>query len=182
MSYTSILDNCVHSIGGVKDFNISTRDENDDPLSFPLDFIIKTGDTNTLLVSNDFDDRLFSINTTVLKYRHVIPNYVTYEENEIEDRRGRYYQKTLTFSMPKINLTTQNQLKEFLFLSDGEFSISNAVVWFTDSNNHKWIAGYDIPFQLIEFDLETGDRQGDNNYRLIYQSNSYFKTKNWELI
>lgn len=179
MPYINILDNCVHSIGGIKDFNIATRDVNGDPLTFPLDIIMQSGSTNTLLVSDDYDNRILTINTTQVQYRHVMPDFASYLEEEVENRQGRYYQKTLDFSLPKVNLTTQNQLKEFLFTSGGEFAVSNALVFFTDSNNQKWIGGWDIPFVLENFDLQTGERNGDNNYTLKYISKSYTRTYNY---
>lgn len=176
MAYTEILENCQHSIGGIKEFNIATRDRDGNPLTFPLDIVLQSGSTNTLSVDDDFENRILTINNTEIQYRHVTPEFVTYTEEEIEDRQGRYYEKTLDFSLPKVNLTTQNQLKEFLFTSGGEFAVSNALVFFTDSNNQKWISGFDIPFVLEIFDLTTGERGGDNNYKLKYVSKSYIRT------
>lgn len=178
MAYTEILTGCTHSIGGLKDFNISTRDTDGNPLSFPLDVVFKSGSTNTILVSDDFENRIMTLGNMELQYRHVMPDFVTHVEEEIKERQGNYYRKTLEFSLPKVNLTTQNQLKEFLFTSGGEFAVSNAVVWFTDTNGHKWISGWNIPFVLENFDLTTGGE--DNNYKLTYICNDYYRTFKYE--
>jgi len=83
--------------------------------------------------------------------------------------------------MPKVNLTTNNQLKDFLFTDGGEFAISNALLFFIDSNNQPWIAGFDIPFVLQEFDLNLGAKQAENQYVLKYISNSYLRTFKYTL-
>ena len=107
MPYTEILDNCVHSIGGIKNFKIATRDINGNPLSFPLDVIMESGSTNTLIVGEDLENRILTINNTQIQFRLVYPNNCTYVEEGVNQRQGRYMQKTLSWSMPKVNLTTE---------------------------------------------------------------------------
>lgn len=182
MAYTEILENCVHSIGGVKDFYIATRDTNNDPLDFPMDVILKTGSTNTILMAMDYPNRIVTINNTQVVFRHVYPNFVSYNEEEVDERQGKYIRKTLEFSLPKVNPVTNSQLKEFLFTSAGEFAISNALVFFIDANNHNWISGFDIPFVLQNFDLSTDVRNADNQYTLKYIEKSYNRTFQYELI
>lgn len=176
MPYTEILDNCVHSIGGVKDFYIATRDTAGSPLDFPLDVILESGSTNTILVGFNYTGRTLTVNNTLVTFRHVYPDKCSYTEEQVSTRQGDTYRKTLEWSMPKVNLTTNNQLKDFLFSASGEFAISNALVFFVDSNNQNWIAGFDLPFVLQDFDLDVGARQGDNQYTLRYVSNSYLRT------
>jgi len=70
MAYINILDNCVHSIGGIKDFFIATRDNNGDPLNFPIDVVLQSGTTNTILASWDYDNRLMTIGDSIITFRH----------------------------------------------------------------------------------------------------------------
>lgn len=176
MGYINILDNCVHSIGGIKDFFIATRDSNGEPLQFPLDVILQSGSTDTILASWDYAERTMIIGNSTITFRHVYPNACTYKEEEVSTRQGKTYRKTLEFKMPKVNLTTNNQLKDFLFTSGGEFAISNALLFFVDSNNQSWVSGFDIPFVLQDFDINVGSKQGENQYSLKYISNSYLRT------
>lgn len=176
MPYTEILDNCYHSIGGIKDFKIATKKINGDPISFPLDGIYQSGRTDTIIISEDFENRTITVGEDTYEYRYVFPKNASYEEVEVEDRQGKFYRKTLTWAMPKVNPITQNQLKDFLFNSDGEFAIGNALVFFTDSNGENWFGALDLPFVLENYDTTTGERGGSNDYTLRYVSNSYRRT------
>jgi len=84
--------------------------------------------------------------------------------------------KTLNFSIPKVNLTTQNQIKEFLFNAVGEFSTNGVVLFFTDSNSNKWLANYSVPFILEEFEEDTGARGESNFYKFTYICNDYYRS------
>lgn len=176
MPYTEILDNCVHSIGGIKDFKIATKKTNGDPISFPLDAVYQSGRTDTIVLTDDFENRTVTIGADTFEYRYVFSQNCSYEEEEIEDRQGRFYRKVLTWAMPKTNPITQNQLKDFLFNSNGEFAIGNALVFFTDGNGQNWIGSVDLPFVLENYDTKTDARGGSNDYILRYVSNSYRRT------
>ena len=182
MAYINILDNCVHSIGGIKDFYIATRDTDGNPLDFPLDIILASGSSNTALIGFDYENRTLTVNNTTITFRHVFPDTCTYVETEENVRQGDTYKKVLAWTMPKANLTTNNQLKEFLFTAGGEFAVSNALVFFIDSNNQSWISGFDLPFVLTKFDLEIGAKGGENGYKLEYISSSYLRTFKYVVI
>lgn len=181
MPYVS-LDNCVHSIGGIKDFYIATRDINGDGLNFPLDVILSSGSTNTVVTQFNKNTRILTINNTEIVFRHVFPETCSYREEEVSDRRGKTFLKTLEWTMPKINLTTNNQLKEFIFTADGGFALSSALVFFTDMNDNSWIAGFDLPFVLQDFKIESGAKGEDNVYSLKYTSSSYLRTFQWSVV
>jgi len=177
MPYTNILEHKGHSIGGVKDFNIAARNSDGGVIVFPLDITIQSGTTNTVQTYVDFDNRTIRFNTnTLIDFRHIQPDNVEYNEEEVEDRRGLYYRKTLTFSIPKVNLTTQNQINDFLFDSAGEFSTNGIILFFTDSNNQKWLANYSVPFILEEFEEDTGSRGDPNGYTFTYVCRDYYRS------
>lgn len=176
MPYTNILEKKGHSIADIKDFNIAARQDNGDVITFPLDVIFDS-DFKTIQTNVDFDNRTIKFNSeTSLIFRNVMPNFVEYNEEEVEDRRGLYYRKTLNFSIPKLNLTTQNQIKEFLFDAADQFSINGIVLFFTDSNNQKWLANYSIPFILQEFEENSGARNEGNEYTFTFECTDYYRS------
>jgi len=176
MAYTNLFDGCTHSIGGIKDFKIATKKTNGDPITFPLDAYYLTGSTDTVVITEDFDARKIVIGTDEIEFRYVYPKSCEYEEEEVEERQGRYYRKTLVFEMPKINPTTQNQLKDFLFNTNGEFATGAAIVFFTDTNNQQWFGSITQPFVLENYDSMNGTRGGENKYVLRYVCNDYYRT------
>lgn len=183
MPFTNILESCNHSVAGIKNFKLATRDTDGNALTFPLDVVFKSGSTNTIKVSEDFENRILTINNTQVSYRYIYPETCSYNEEEVETRQGRYYQKTLTFTLPKVNLTTNNQLRDFLFTTSDKFAISNAFLFFTDVNNQNWIGNYNVPFVLENFDLTTGSRTEQNNrYNLEYICRDYYRALKYEVI
>lgn len=181
MAYIDILTGCTHSIGGIKDFKIATRCVDGTPISFPLDVTFVTGSTDTITFTEDFDNRTITIGDCQIEFKYVYPKSCTYKEEEVEARQGRFYRKTLTWEMPKVNPVTQNQLKEFIFASGGEFAISNALVFFTDANNQNWFGSIDLPFVLQTYDTTTDAKGGDNKYILSYKAESYNRTLKYVL-
>ena len=176
MAYIDILTGTTHSIGGIKDFKIATRKTDGTPITFPLDVTFVTGSTDTILITEDFNARTITLGGDEIEFRYVYPKSCKYTEEEVKERQGDFFRKTLEWSMPKTNPTTQNQLKEFLFADEGEFAISNALVFFTDGNNQNWFASVDLPFILQTYDTTTGKRGEDNQYVLSYVCNSYMRT------
>lgn len=170
------------SMGGIKTLRLATRDTNNNPLVFPLDFTLKVNDTSIIVLSDDYTNRTITIGGVGIKYRIVYPFASSILEEERTDRQGRFYSKTLNFEMPQVSLTTNNQLKDFLFTSSGEFAVSSAVAFITDMNDVNWIVGYDVPLILNTFDLTTDVEAADNKYILNYISNSYNRIRQYEVV
>ena len=170
------------SMAGIKKMKLATRDDADNPLDFPLDIVLKTNDESVIMLSDDEDNRIITIGSDDIEYRIVYPLYAAITEEETTERQGRYYTQTLNFEMPQINITTNNQLKSFLFTNSGEFAISNMVCFIEDMNDNLWICGYAQPFVLDTFELQTGVQAEDNKYVLSYTCKSYSKIRQYELI
>jgi len=170
------------SLGGIKRFKIGTRDTSENPLDFPLDIVLKENDESIIMLSDDEDNRTITLGTDLIKYRIVTPFHAVITEDETTDNRGRFYTQNLSWEMPKINLTTINQLKAFLFTSSGEFAISNAVCFIEDMNDNLWICGYSQPMVLQNFEIQFGTKEGDNKYVMSYSCKSYSKVRQYQLI
>lgn len=178
MSYIDIFSGTSMSIGKIKSFNLCAKTEYGNSIDFPISIIFQTGGTDTVKITDDFENREISFDNgiTNYSYKHIYPKFVEYTESEKSERQGVYYLKTLKFRLPRVNATTNNQLKDFLFTNDGNFAISNCFLFFTDGNNNSWISGIDLPFTLTDFQLTTGARGGENYYEITYESKSYNKT------
>ena len=175
MPYTEILEDCVHSIGGIKSFKISSRKTDGSPIEFPLDVTFQSGSTDTIIISEDYDNRIITIGSDEYSFKDVYPDNCTFVEEEVKTRQGNFFRKTLTFEMPKVNPTTQNQLKEFLFTAEGEFALANTLIFLTDANDQNWFLSIDLPFVLNTYDTTTGKNKEDNKYVLQYKCDSYMR-------
>lgn len=182
MAYTDLFAYNPLSMGGIKTLKLAVSDNNYNPLSFPLDIVLKDSNQNIVVASDDQKNRLITLGATQIKYRIVYPLASSFIENEIDDRQGTYYEKKLDFEMPKLNLTTMNQLKDFLFTTSGDFAISNVVAFVKDTNNNDWIIGWDYPLILKNFNLQTDIDDGQNKYVLSYVSKSYQRIRQIEYI
>jgi len=169
------------SMGGIKRLKLATRDNNDVPLDFPLDILLKVNDESIIMLSDNESGRTMTVGTQDCMYRIVYPLHATITEEEVSDRQGRFFSQKLTFEIPQLNLTTNNQLKNFLFTSSGEFAISEMVCFLEDLNDNYWVCGYSQPMILQSFDLQTGVEGEDNKYILSYTCKSYAKIRQYEL-
>lgn len=169
------------SMAGIKRLKLATRDTSDEPLDFPLDFVVKTNDESIIMLSDDEDNRKITLGSQDIQYRIVTPLHADIIEEEVTDRQGRFFTQKLTFELPKLNLTTINQLKAFLFTDNGLFAISNAMALIEDMNDNLWLVGYMQPLILESFDMTTGTQEGDNKYTLTYMAKSYAKIRQVEL-
>lgn len=180
---TAFFDLCqAPSMGGIKRLKLATRTPSDVPLDFPLDIVLKANDESIIMLSDDEGNRNMTVGTQSIQYRIVLPLHASVTEDEVTDRQGRFYTQTLNFELPQLSLTTNNQLKNFLFTSSGEFAISSMVCFIEDMNDNTWIIGYTQPLILDSFDLQTGVEGEDNKYVLSYTCKSYSKIRQYELI
>jgi len=170
------------SMAGVKRLKLATKDTSNNPLDFPLDITLKVNDESIVILSDNESGRTITIGGVGIQYRIVYPLHATFTEEEVSDRQGRFYKKVLKWEMPQVSLTTNNQLKDFLFTSSGEFAISEMVCFVEDMNGNTWIIGWDLPLILESFDLQTDVDGGDNKYILSYTSNSYQRVRQYELL
>jgi len=170
------------SMGGIKTMKLSTRDSSNNPLVFPLDIVLKTNDESIIMLSDNEGTKVITMGDDNMEYRTVLPLYASITEDETTAAEGRYYNQVLNFEVSQLNITSNNQLKAFLFTNSGEFAISNMVCFIEDMNDNLWICGYNQPMVLESFDLQTGVAGEDNKYVLSYTCKSYSKIRQYQLI
>lgn len=183
MAAINMFDLCqTPSMGGIKKLKLATRDTLEAPLDFPLDIVLKTNDESIIMLSDNETGRTITLGSQLIQYRIVYPLNSSCIEEETTEAQGRYYTQKLSWEMPQVSLTTNNQLKSFLFTDSGEFAISNMVAFIEDMNDNLWIVGYSQPLILDAFDLQTGVNGEDNKYVLSYTCKSYSKIRQYQLI
>ena len=182
MANTNLFDACLElTLDGIKEMKLCAKLENGDPISFPIDVVLKSGSTSTIVGSvTGGSIQLVTIGGQTMQF--VEPKVVTssFEEVKTEDRRGKYYTQTIDFQFSRVDLYTNNQIKDFLFSDGGELAIANAVAIIKDSNDIQWIMGYDLPMVVENFEDTTGG--GDNLYSMTLVGRSYDRIRLFEEI
>lgn len=167
MAVGNLFESCIElTVAGIKNIKLMAKLSNGNPISFPIDVVL-TGATywyqtpTTIVGIINKINQTVTIGSEIMSYVEPYVDNSTFTEEETEDRRGKYYTHTLNIQFPKVELYTNNQIKDFLFTDNGELAIANAVAIITDNNDNVWIAGYDLPLVVEGLELTTG---GDDNF------------------
>lgn len=174
---TPLFGDCnIMTVSGIKSLRLAAKLEDGMPISYPIDFVVLNGEESTVRVLVDTESQLITVDSgQVVQYVEPTTLNSSFEEVEVKDRRGTYYQTTITFQFPKVELYTNNQIKDFLFNDEGEFAIANATVFLEDNNGVNWIIGYDLPMVVDSFEATTGG--GDNAYTMTLVGRSYNRAR-----
>jgi hypothetical protein len=167
MPYINILEGCNNSIAGLKTIKLIAKLYNGEAINYPISIPIVNNQTT---IQEDIDNRKVTIDGYDYEFRFIYPNESDSWQELINTRQGKVWEKRLSFVIPKLQLSTNNQIRDFLFNANGQFAISQCFAILTDTNNQNWIMGYDSPLTLSEFDLQTND---GNSYSFVYKSFSY---------
>ena len=182
----NLFDACLElSVQGIKEIKLMGKEQNGNPINFPIDIVLTGASfffegSPTVLGSVNELNKTVTIGNQVLIYVQPQVENANFVEESVEDRRGKYYQQTISISFPKVQLFTNNQLKDFLFTDQGEFAIANAVAIITDNNDVDWIIGYDLPLVVELLELTSGGE--DNYYQLSLVSRSYERLRHFKNI
>ena len=169
----------VMTVQGIKSLKLAAKLADGSSIHYPLDFIVQNGEEAVMIVVDEPENQIIQVDNQQ-NVQYVEPYVInsSFEEIQIIDRRGTYYQTTITFEFPKVDLFTNNQIKDFMFSNDGEFAIANATVFLTDNNDVNWVIGYDLPMVIENFELTTGG--ADNKYTMTLVGKSYNRARRLE--
>lgn len=177
---TKAFNECNFSIEGIKKLFVITKDRHNNPINFPVDrnYMVGTDDMVEIYVGyeggiNEEDE---------YRYYEINPKYAKFEDEFKETRQGVLYYKTLEFTFPDISDKQNNEIIDAFFDDSGFFALSQIIILYIDKNDNHWISGYDMPFTLEEFDLQTDMKNGDNSYYFKYVQSNYMPKKNFKLI
>jgi len=178
-----LLNSCGYSLQKIKRLYIASRNFDGSTIHFPIDYTTISGTSDSIIRVNDWNDLLNTckMGGQELEWREVSvdADSCTYEEEYQETKQGKLYVKKLSFSLPKVNYTTNAALKEFLFTADGEFAVSKAIAFIIDENNQQWVVGYAMPL-ILQSGMELGISQ-ENYYKLSFESISISRARNYQI-
>lgn len=175
----NLFENCIdYTVAGIKNLKLMAKLEDGSAISFPIDVVLKSGDEATIVGSITGSSQLIAIGNQTMQYVEPYVDNSTFREEQTEDRRGKYFTITIEFQFPKVSLYTNNQIKDFLFVNDGQFAIANAVALFTDNNDNQWLTGYDLPVVVEALDDTTGG--DDNFYSMQLVARTYNRMRRFE--
>ena len=168
------------SVAGIKELKLSAKTNTGDPIEYPIDVVIKNGDEAIILGSINETARTITIGEQTTEYVQPVVDTSLFTEELTEDRRGKYYTQTIDFSFPKVELFTNNQIKDFLFDTSGQLAIANAYAIITDNNDVEWIVGYDLPLIVETLEVDINPDGGDNLYKMVLVGKSYNRIRRYE--
>ena len=177
----NLFEECLSlTVAGIKELKLCAKLEDGSPIDFPIDVVLKSGDTTTIIGSVDDAAQTVTIGGQTLQFVTPYIDNSSFTEEETEDRRGRYFNQSIEFQFPKVQLYTNNQLKDFLFTTNGQTAVANAVAIIKDNNDQQWVVGYTEPLVVQELELTTGG--ADNFYRIVLVARSYDRIRKFEYI
>jgi hypothetical protein len=169
-------DVCDFNLGGIKTLFLSVYTDREVPY-YPLNYNVSGYTITTILDGMTFQKIGIEENAVV-------------EQERQNNEQGKWYDKTLRFTVAKIGLNNSRFINSFLFKRnvvnnlgqrrDVNIDGYNTTAIFEDMNGNWWIAGYDIPFKVTQFELETGEQGGGNSYQVTLRSRSYDRIRKIE--
>lgn len=182
---TEILQSCGFALQKIEHLYIASRKTNGNVIDFPIEYQTISGSSDSIIKVTAWNqlNNTCMIGGQELDWREVSTigdgSNVEFTEEYQLTRQGKIYNKTLTFSLPKVNFTTNAALKEFLFTSNGEFAISRAVAFMIDENRQQWICGYNSPL-ILQDDMELSIAD-ENMYKLTFKAVGTSRVRNYQI-
>lgn len=147
-------NNCNFNVGGIKRFFFNDGSQD---INYPLDVLF---DGNVL---SAIEDNLswFEITET---------ETITYDEQFIEDRLGKYFELSFDLTIPMIS---DNNNRFFNTYNIKNYLKRNVIVVFQDNNDNWYVTGYDTPFQLNSWEINNEE----NAYLVALTNNSISRAR-----
>jgi hypothetical protein len=178
-----ILDNCHFDADKIKTLYIGSRLTNGDSITYPIQYITVSGTTDSIIKIESWDtiNSVVTIGGQEIQVNEItnLGDNISFTEDLVIDNNGKRYQKNITFTIPKLDLFTTQQIKEFVMTSGGLFALAPTIAFLVDENNQTLCVGYDKQLLLQTKEIKIGT--DNNQYTLSYQSNSYSRARAYSL-
>ena len=178
-----ILQNCHFDSNKIKTLYIGSRLTNGNPITYPIQYTTISGSTDSIIAIEawDYINDIVTIGGQDIQVNQItnMGDNITFTEDLVIDQNGKRFQKNVTFTIPKINLFTTQQIKEFVMTSSGLFALAPTIAFLVDDNDQTLVVGYDKFLILQNKELQLGE---NNQYTLSYQSNSYSRARAYQVL
>lgn len=170
---TEILNNCSFDSTQIVKLYVGNVWESPSPINLPIPYKTVTGNTDILYVEEWASDNSYVYFGGYKLYINEVQNFdenIQFVEELIIDNRGMNYKKTLTFSLPSIDLALMSVLKRFtLNLDSDKYDRPPTIAFLIDVNGNTLCVGYDFLLYLDTMSKSIGD---DNLITLSFVSTS----------
>jgi hypothetical protein len=179
----NILDNCHFSSDKIKTLYVGSRLTNGNPISYPIQYTTISGSTDSIIAIEawDYVNDIVTLGGQQIQVNKIsnLGDNISFTEDLVIDQNGKRFQKTISFQIPKINLFTTQQIKEFVMTSSGLFALAPTIAFLVDDNEQTLVIGYDKQLVLQNKELQLGE---ENQYTLTYQSSSYSRARAFQVL
>jgi len=145
---------CNFNLGGIQRFFFNDGSQN---IDYPLDL-------------NFTNNQVDSINDTLDWFEITEPDSITFDEQFIEDRAGKYFQLSIDMVIPAIS---DNNNRFFNAQNIKNYLKRNVTVVFLDNNDNWYVTGYDTPFELSNWEINNED----NSYTVALINNTISRAR-----
>jgi len=178
-----ILDNCAFDNTKLKTLFVGSKQTNDNPISYPIQYITVSGSNDSIIAIEawDYYNSIITIGGQDILLNEItnLGDNITFGETLVINQNGKIYQKSLRFVIPKLNTFLVNQIKNFVISSSGEVALAPTLALLIDENDNQLLVGFDHALYLTDNDINIGET---NEIALSYVSTSMGRSKNWQLI
>jgi hypothetical protein len=178
-----ILDNCLFSTEKIDTLWIGSRTTGGTSIQYPIEYTTVSGSTDSIIKIDAWDDinDIVTIGGQAIQVNKIINtgDNIVFTEDLVIDQNGKRYVNTLSFVISNVVLFTNNQIKEFVMTSDGQFALSPTIAFLLDANGNNLVVGYSKPLYLRTNDVVIGD---DNSYNFQYSSASYSRARSFQVV
>lgn len=181
---TELISCNQYTLEGIKKLKICTQQTNGNPIVFPTDFILYNNEDGIIALSENEELQTITIGDQTMSYLIVDSfDMCVFDDELIETRQGKWFEKRITLTIPKAQLYTHNQIVDFLFQKDGKYAIAECVIAVTDSLGQTFLIGYDNPCILESMEISTDASDStDNKYEIIFTSKSYSRLRRYQVV
>lgn len=138
---------------------------------FPLNYYVHSADT--------------SIISTIGQYavfqRMDIGKDANHVQERVSDEKGKYFNKTITFSIGIVNFTSTKMFNGYFFKRNIVNPLGysrpinidgyNTCAIFEDEDGNWWCCGYDLPLKVVPFSIVIDPNSNAYNVQLTSRSN-----------
>lgn len=178
----NFLSNCSFDNTKIRKLYVGSRLVSGASIVYPIQYTTVTGTSDSKIRIEAWDtiNNVITLGSQQIQINEIVNtgDNVSFNEELKIDSNGKTYLKSISFTIPNLNLFLINQLREFTVSSNGLAQLSPTIALLIDDNEQTLIVGYDKALYLQTTDFQIGD---NNQVSLSYASSSYSRARAYEI-